>query len=172
MVQSFFCRDCHRIGPLGQLGVTMSMGIYMCPLFMSTFCVDWGRASIVRGLVFWIGSDPPPPQWANSGGEVSITSIKSFNSANTHPTTQKILPPTTHLPPSTTKPLPKPQKKKPAMELSWLLEGLESSYLCQNGEEFNFHSTGEHYRVFFCSFAAILALRTPSWVPWGQSYIF
>ena len=49
-------------------------------------------------------------QWANSGGEVSITSLKSITSENTPKSSQKLPPPTTHAPPTTTKPPPPPQK--------------------------------------------------------------
>ena len=45
-----------------------------------------------------------------------------------------------------------------SLELSWLLEGLESSYKCQNGIEFNFQSTGEHCRVKELIYVAFLTL--------------
>ena len=52
-----------------------------------------------------------PPQWANSKGEVSKTSLKSITSANTPQSPQKkIPPPTNNAPLPTTTPLPQPQK--------------------------------------------------------------
>ena len=52
----------------------------------------------------------PVSQWANSGGEVSITSLKSITSGNTPQTPQTLPPPTPNAPPPTTKPPPQPQK--------------------------------------------------------------
>ena len=61
-----------------------------------------------RKLSRWIN----PPQWAISGGEVSITSLKSITSANTPKSPQKLPPPTIHSPPLTTKPPPPPHKSQ------------------------------------------------------------
>ena len=52
-------------------------------------------------------------QWANSGGEVSITLLTSITSANTPQSSQKKLPPpnTNALPPTTKPPTPTPKSQ-------------------------------------------------------------
>ena len=64
------------------------------------------------GIMSYIAPPPPPPpqQWANSGGEVRITSLKSITSVNTPKSPQILPPPTTNAPPLNTKPPPPPQK--------------------------------------------------------------
>ena len=64
------------------------------------------RKNLLQFGFFPNGLDPPPPQWANLGGEVSITSLKSITSANTPQSPQKLPSPTTHAPPPTIKPPP------------------------------------------------------------------
>ena len=52
-------------------------------------------------------------QWANSGGEVSITSLKSINSANNPPNHHKTYHHQPLIPPPTTKPPQLTQKSQP-----------------------------------------------------------
>ena len=49
-------------------------------------------------------------QWANSAGDISITSLKSVTSANTPQSPQLLPPHTTNAPQPTIKPPPQPQK--------------------------------------------------------------
>ena len=53
------------------------------------------------------------PQWASSGGEFRLTSLKSINSAKSPKLPQSLPPQTTNAPPPTTKPPPPPQKSQP-----------------------------------------------------------
>ena len=79
---------------------------------------------------------PPPPQWANSGREVSITSLKSITRANTpnhHKTNYHHQPLMHHHQPLNHHHHHKNHNNDNTcpecfiLELSWLLEGLESS---------------------------------------------